>query len=90
MVQLASFLRRVLCMTRLIFPHINGPSVSSYLKREISAGSLASGMQNAPRPTPGTAITVNLSSVLLFLTVTSVYPLFTLNLDSEYLQRNAA
>ena len=28
MVQFASYLRRVLCKTRLIFPRINGPSVS--------------------------------------------------------------
>ena len=27
MVQLASYLRRVLCKTRLIFPRINGPNV---------------------------------------------------------------
>ena len=29
MVQVASYLRRILCKTRLIFPRINGPIVSS-------------------------------------------------------------
>ena len=29
MVQFASYLRRVLCKTRLIFPRINGPIVSA-------------------------------------------------------------
>ena len=29
MVQFASYLRRVLCKTRLIFPRINGPNESS-------------------------------------------------------------
>ena len=29
MVQLASYLRRVLCKTRLIFPRINGPIVTT-------------------------------------------------------------
>ena len=46
-------------------------SIGSYLKREIPAWNLASGMQNALRPTPATVTTVNPSSVLLFLTVTS-------------------
>ena len=32
MVQFASYLRRVLCKTRLIFPRINGPNV--YLRLE--------------------------------------------------------
>ena len=45
-------------------------SLGSYLKREIPAWNLASGMQNA-LPTPDTATTVNPSSVLPFLTVTS-------------------
>ena len=31
MVQFASYLRRVLCKTRLIFPRINGPNVPIYL-----------------------------------------------------------
>ena len=30
MVQFASYLRRVLCKTRLIFPRINGPSVLTF------------------------------------------------------------
>ena len=30
MVQFTSYLRRVLCKTRLIFPRINGPSVSQF------------------------------------------------------------
>ena len=30
MVQFASYLRRVLCKTRLIFPRINGPNVCTY------------------------------------------------------------
>ena len=29
MVQFASYLRRVLCKTRLIFPRINGPNISN-------------------------------------------------------------
>ena len=34
MVQFASYLRRVLCKTRLIFPRINGPIMASKASRE--------------------------------------------------------
>ena len=36
MVQLASYLRRVLCKTRLIFPRINGPNVLSSDRMKLS------------------------------------------------------
>ena len=41
MVQFASYLRRVLCKTRLIFPRINGPNVLSDQFQTV-AGVLAS------------------------------------------------
>ena len=37
MVQFASYLRRVLCKTRLIFPRINGPIVYCELLTELEA-----------------------------------------------------
>ena len=41
MVQLASYLRRALCKTRLIFPRINGPNVvtpETFLERLCDPG----------------------------------------------------
>ena len=40
MVQLASYLRRVFCKTRLIFPRINGPNVFDQLLTVLSDGAI--------------------------------------------------
>ena len=82
-------------------PNSNQPSIVNqcfhrelFEERNFRLKSLKSCQRNAKCPTSNswyTVTTVNPSTVLPFLTVTSFHPLFTLNLlDSEYLQRNAA
>ena len=46
MVQFASYLRRVLCKTRLIFPRINGPIVARWeTKRELPVNAETKGKE---------------------------------------------